>query len=712
MRLFLLISFSLLIISCGGGGGGGGNNDNNSQQPTERAANLDCIAPDYPAATDADIEVNPAFPSLPAIPRLVGLYQSPGDSDYWYAINQNGYVYRFANNPGSSSYDTFLDLSGQVYSGDYETGLLGLAFHPDYELNGWVFIYYMPTANSARLSRFTLNGAGTGLDIGTEKIILSFNQPATNHNGGGLAFGPDGFLYLSLGDGGLFNDVFGNGQDTMTIHGNVLRLDIDVADPTPYQIPADNPFADGVDGLPEIYAYGLRNPWRWSFDRVTGELWLGDVGQNEREEINIIENGGNYGWPIMEGIECFNTDSCDQSGLTLPVADYTHAATDGCSVTGGFVYRGQQFPEFYGHYFYGDYCSGKIYSLLPTGSGYQQEEKLDTTFSISAFAESNAGELFLLNLNGGIGGGIYSISAQTNTSSSEIPEQLSASGCFQQMDSQDPADGVIPYLVNSELWSDGANKARLFAIPDNSQFSLDENGDFIAPDGTVLVKHFYLDDRILETRLLMKHISGWAGYSYEWNETGTEALLLEDGKEVAISGDYTHIFPSRGQCLECHTSAAGFSLGLETLQLNHSGDNFLQRLETLGYLADALPGDALDQALASLDDEDASIEDRARSYLHSNCSMCHRPGGPIAAIDLRYNTALADTGLCQQVPNYGNLGVSGARLLLPGDSERSVLSLRMRDNGNFRMPPLASQLVDDDAVAIINQWINGLADCN
>ncbi len=706
-----LLSVLMLLTSCGGSGSG----DDSFATPPLRASNSSCIAPDTPAPASGAIELIAAFPRLPTIPGLLGLYQAPDDTSRWYALSQTGRVLQFDNNADAADYRVFLDLEQETFSASSEAGLLGLAFHPRYPVNGQVFVYYMPTVDSARLSRFTLDAAGTRLDKNSEKVILSIGQPAANHNGGGLGFGPDAYLYLSLGDGGGANDTFGNGQNTGTLLGTLLRLDVDVSnDDIPYEIPADNPFADGQGGRPEIYAYGLRNPWRWSFDRLTGELWLGDVGQFEIEEIDIITRGANYGWPIMEGNSCFNANQCDRNGLTPPVIDYSHDDTDGCSVTGGYVYRGSANSTLTGHYIFADFCSGIVYGIAPEAPS-TFVKLVDSSLALGSFAEDHDGELYALDLQGGDGTGIYRIAAASIDGDSLIPDKLSDTGCFDQANRQNPAQGVVPYTVNSSFWSDGADKQRYFAIPDNTRISIDAAGEFIFPDGSVLIKHFYYGDEILETRLFMKHLSGWAGYSYEWNSDKTDATLLAAGVETAIDTSYRHIFPDRGQCLECHTAAAGWSLGLETLQLNTAESaghpDSLARLQQLGYIEGDVPAVLLQSSLSGLDDEQAGTEHKARSYLHSNCSNCHRPGGPIAGIDLRFGTALSDSGVCNAVPDYGDLGQADARLLIPGDAGRSVISLRMQDTGGQRMPPLASNVIDNKAVETINAWINSLSSC-
>jgi glucose/arabinose dehydrogenase len=299
----------------------------------------------------------------------------------------------------------FLDITDRVGSSQNEQGLLGLAFHPNYTANGAFFVNYTDRQGNTVVSRFSVSADPGQADPGSEAVLLTLNQPAGNHNGGHLAFGPDGYLYIGTGDGGGAGDRYGNAQNGQTLLGAMLRLDVDGGEP--YAIPQDNPFAGSPSVRDEIWAVGLRNPWRYSFDRLTGDLYIADVGQNVYEEVNFEPaghpGGRNYGWPIMEGLHCFPADRpCDQTGLTLPVTEYDH--TQGCSVTGGYVYRGQEFPSLRGIYLFGDFCSGRIWGLAPAGAGsgdWQVALLAQVDVRMSAFGEDEAGELYLLDMSSG-----------------------------------------------------------------------------------------------------------------------------------------------------------------------------------------------------------------------------------------------------------------------------------------------------------------------
>jgi len=303
---------------------------------------------------------------------------------------------------GGLQADPFLDITDRVGAQGNEQGLLGIAFHPRFAENGFFYLDYTNRAGTTVVSRFQALADGMRADPASEKILLTIEQPYANHNGGSLAFGPDGMLYIGTGDGGSAGDPQGNGQKLTTLLGKLLRIDVDGGDP--YAIPADNPFADGQRGRGEIWAYGLRNPWRFSFDRLTGDLWIADVGQNAWEEINFqpagAPGGVNYGWNFREGAHPYRGEPPAGLSLTDPVAEYPHP--EGCSVTGGFVYRGEKLPEFYGVYLYGDYCNGRVWGLLrQPDDSWQSRLLFETGTYLSSFGEDASGELYLLDQRSG-----------------------------------------------------------------------------------------------------------------------------------------------------------------------------------------------------------------------------------------------------------------------------------------------------------------------
>lgn len=340
-----------------------------------------------------------AFPGL-ALPRMVDMALAPDGPARFFVIQQEGYVWALSDDIQDAHTELFLDISKQVRTNDNEEGLLGLAFDPDYADNGHLYLYY--SASEPRrnvLSRFTRSSTNSlRADPGSELVILEIEKPFGNHNGGELAWGPDGYLYIGIGDGGAGGDPLGNGQNLGVLLAKILRIDVRDASPSePYRIPPDNPFVGVAGARGEIWAYGLRNPWRFSFDRVTGVLWAGDVGQDAWEEVDIIVKGTNYGWNIMEGSDCYSPSrGCNREGLELPVAEYA-TRRDGCAIIGGYVYHGSAIPDLVGAYVYGDYCSGTLWGLrYENGRVTELDVLARTERNIISFAQDGDGELYMV----------------------------------------------------------------------------------------------------------------------------------------------------------------------------------------------------------------------------------------------------------------------------------------------------------------------------
>jgi uncharacterized repeat protein (TIGR03806 family) len=676
-----------------------------------RPENPSCVAgpPVKLPATDVAIRVAPAFPNIP-FGRTVFALQAPANSSRWFFVEQPGRVRVFPNSPSTADVSTFIDITDRVDDGPGEAGLLGMAFHPDWPQTPEVFLSYTGQNNGleSRLSRFVSRDGGTTLDSSSEVILLRQPQFADNHNGGWIGFGPDRYLYMAFGDGGGSGDPQRTGQDLRSLLGKILRLD--VIGRTAYAIPPGNPFVSTAGARPEIYALGFRNPWRLSFDRATGDLWAGDVGQSEREEVDRVRLGGNYGWSNKEGTRCFRSP-CDNPDFIDPVAEYGHG--EGQSITGGYVYRGAVVPALDGVYLYGDFGSGTVWGLFQEDNGdYRSQPLLQSGRNIASFAEGADGELYLVD----IGNGLYRILPDGDQTTGTLPAKLSETGCFDPTDPRKPGPGLIPYGVQAQFWSDGAKKERYLALPDESRVTIEDNGDWSFPIGTVLLKTFQFDGVYIETRFFMRHTNGdWAGYTYRWNEDQTDAELTSTFEDVPV-GEQTWQLPSRAQCMQCHTGAAGRSLGLETSQLNgnfaYPGGllaNQLKTLDHIGVFDQPLEQDpATLPRLPAYDDAQASVASRSRAYLHSNCSGCHRPGGPAqGSMDLRFTTPIENAGLCNQAPQVGDLGVPDARLISPGRAEASILWLRMQALDSSRMPPLSSNRVDTEALELLRVWIDG-----
>lgn len=360
------------------------------------------VIDDEPTAP-AELSITNAFPAF-EFNRPVDL-QSPDDgTDRIFVVEQSGLIKTFSNDPSTTVGTIFLNIENLVDDSESEMGLLAMAFHPNYSTNGLFYVNYSSSRSLSVVSQFKVSASNANMaDLSSETVILEIPQPFTNHNGGQLAFGPDGFLYIASGDGGSGGDPQGNAQNRSNLLGAILRIDVDgMENGLNYTIPTDNPFVNDTSVRGEIFAYGLRNPWRMSFDTQTGILWTGDVGQGQLEEIDIIENGGNYGWNILEGTDCFQTDNCDQTNLTLPVFEYSHNNGD-LSITGGYVYRGTRVPSLQGKYIYGDFVSGRIWSLN-TSSGTTPDNELieDTDLNIASFGTDANNELYICSFNGRI----------------------------------------------------------------------------------------------------------------------------------------------------------------------------------------------------------------------------------------------------------------------------------------------------------------------
>lgn len=357
-----------------------------------------------PVSLPESYEVIVAFPNL-SFSNPVGLYSAEDGTDRLFVVEQEGVIRVFENNRNVSASDVFLNIRDIVLFGG-EQGLLGLAFHPNFAQNGYFYVDHV--ADNPRrtvIARYSVSSSDPNqADRTTEFVLLEVDQPFTNHKGGQIAFRPDGYLYIALGDGGSGGDPLGNGQNRTTLLGKILRIDVDSSSQDlNYGIPPDNPFVGNTEGFrEEIYAYGLRNPWRFSFDSVTGLLWVADVGQNRMEEIDIVEKGKNYGWNIMEGSLCYlPSEGCNQTGLELPVWEYGHDL--GISVTGGFVYHGSALPELRDAYIYGDYGSGRIWALqYKSGNQTVNKELVDSSLNIASFGIDEQNELYICDYNGKI----------------------------------------------------------------------------------------------------------------------------------------------------------------------------------------------------------------------------------------------------------------------------------------------------------------------
>ena len=661
-----------------------------------------------------------AFRLVQAFPRLrfrkpLYIGQPPDGSNRLFVLEQDGLVKWFEKRRDVEQAYLALDIRRRVYTRHPEEGLLGLAFHPAFARNRSVFLHY--SANRPRrgvVSRWQMNRAGTRFLPSSEQVVLQQSQPWGNHNGGGLEFGPDGFLYVTFGDGGSANDPLNSGQNLATWLGSILRIDVDHG--SPYTVPRDNPFVHVPGARPEIWAYGLRNVWRFSFDRVTGDMWGGDVGQDRWEEVVLIRKGENHGWNVREGHAPFRPRRV-RTKLVEPVVSLNRRIAR--SVTGGYVYRGKRLPGLLGAYVYADYETGNIWALRHDGEKLKENRLIARGSSISSFGEDRDGEIYFTSFDGRI----YTfVQGRPPRPQDVFPKRLSDTGLFTDMRRLTPHPSLIPYSVNAPLWSDGAEKERFLMLPDMQRVRVDEQGEFHFPRGTIFVKTFYFGrpgrgaakGERLETRLLILGDGGWAGYTYVWNEAQDEALLIDGRVERPLEPGKptpTWTFPGRADCMSCHTEVAGRVLGFQREQLDRIHDyggtreNQLDALTRVGVFDRAVPR----RAWPDWDDPQADLGAQVRAYLDSNCANCHRPAGTgNAKIDLRAEVPLEQAHLVNEPPSQGHLGVPGATVLTPGRPEKSLLYLRMQRTDEKGMPNLAHNTPDTKALERIARWIKSM----
>jgi uncharacterized repeat protein (TIGR03806 family) len=691
----------------------------------ERPGIQTCKIPPPPAL--GSLKLTPKFPGL-TVDRPLWFGARPNDHEVRYVASQSGQIIGFTASPPLQQW-TFLSLN--VLQNHNEEGLLGLAFHPRYETDGRIFVYHSAgEPRRAVVAEYRrAMGNSKQIDPDSRRVILEIPQPYGNHNGGDLRFGPDGYLYIAVGDGGSVADPHQNGQDRNSLLGAILRIDIDHADPacaTPYTIPSDNPFAaqrcqPGVEsmGAPEVWAWGFRNVWRMSFDRATGELWAGDVGQDAWEEVNIVEMGKNYGWNQMEGAECF-TASCQPNLFEPPVYAYDRDA--GQSITGGFVYRGNQFPALWGQYIFGDFESGRVWALDRANDMVTVTLLARVNERITSFGEDDAGELYVVTFEKGIM--VFEETVEVH-GTQPIPDTLEATGCFSRVDRHEMAPGVVAYSVNSPLWADGLQKERFIAFPAGKLSTVLSDGRLDLPIGTVILKTFTKTSTDagpihIETRIIRRGPSRWSGYTYQWRNDQLGADLVQGKTEVDM-GEPGHpqywTLPSRAECDRCHVQRLGYALGLSIQQLDRPhfyGDDERNQVDAWvagGLLANA-PATDMRNPLASPTDQGEPLGRRVRALLDTNCAMCHQPDGPAdAEMDLRHSVAFEEMGLCNAEPVRGSVDVPGGLLLIPGDPGHSLLLRRMQIRTEGQMPPLGTHLTDPTGTDLINRWIHGMSSC-
>ncbi|MBD3673288.1 MAG: PQQ-dependent sugar dehydrogenase [Planctomycetaceae bacterium] len=668
---------------------------------------------------------------------------------------QHGRLYSFPDDSTVEKADLFIDLKQELTSipDDGTTNgvgaVYGVAFHPRYPEVPDVFICYTlipknrqlnPLLDGTRVSRFPVQRTDPPtVDASREEILITWREGG--HNGGCLKFGPDGYLYITTGDAAPPNppDPLKAGQDVSNLLSSILRIDVDRKSPNlPYGVPADNPFVSLANARPEIWSYGFRNPWKMSFDRETGNLWVGDVGWELWEMVYRVEKGGNYGWSITEGPQPVHPDDVPGPTPILPPAiALPHSKSS--SVTGGFVYRGSQFPELVGRYLFGDYDTRKIWAAdFQEGRLQSMETLTPPQHRVVAFAEKHDGEILILDYSEGT---IHQLIANKSQKDRvEFPRKLSETGLFADTANQIPEAGVYAFEINAPMWMDGATAERWVALPNDSRVKwyprkepipgLPGRAQLHYPENAVLAKTISLETttghRKIETQILHHDGRFWHAYSYRWNEAQTDAMLVPaDGEMTEISipdvaapeknSRLRWTFQSRNQCLRCHNRWDEYGLAFSLPQLNRSTETvgsqleWLQQLILLEKVSSGRGQHDPGPPFANVDDDSADLTTKARSYLHVNCAHCHQNGaGGTATINLLHDLTLEQMQLIGATPRQGDFGIENAMLVAPGDPYRSVLLYRMAISGSGHMPHIGSERIDHGGVSLLSDWISSI----
>jgi len=604
----------------------------------------------------------------------------------------------------------FADLKNSLP--EFESSF-SMAFHPDFETNHEVFVFYRTAKNqiedATHISRFKTYRDRLELDPASEEIIITFRSGG--HNGGHLGFGPDKMLYILAGDSEAPSppDPLNTGQDISDLLSSVLRIDVDRRDPGKnYHIPDDNPFRKITGARPEIWAYGFRNPWKLSFHPQSGDLWVGDVGWDLWEMLDRVERGSNFGWSITEGPQLIKPN---QNPGPSPVSPPTiiHPHTEMSSITGGYVSDTDRLPGLKGVYLYGDFGTGQVWGLWLDDGGkkIRKDEFLaDTRMQIVSFGQAANGEVIFVDWP--TGQNIYRLVPNRHKdASSNFPKLLSETGIFSNVPKQTPQPGVYKFSINGPMWRGGATAQRWIGIPGKGSLKSGATGSI--PAGTVLIKTLSQSNQKIETQLLHYDGTAWQGYSYEWNEAQNDAALVaSSGKTRLVQGRKWNFY-SRAQCMRCHNVGSDYRLAFQPGQLNQKDQ--LSRLNKLGLVDEQFIQKAVEQASANLNDDAAPINLRARTWLSANCAHCHQPrGGGSVAINMNLKVGLDQMGIVNAPPLKGDFGIDGAKLIVPGDPFRSVLFYRAITTGTGHMPLLGEETVDPLGERLLHDWIQSLGE--
>ncbi|MCE9604044.1 MAG: PQQ-dependent sugar dehydrogenase [Planctomycetia bacterium] len=692
-----------------------------------------------------------AFPEL-RFEKPTSIEELPG-SKRLLITEMAGKVFSFPKDYEIAQADLLVDLQSLLPAGSTQQNisLFDAECHPKFVENGYLFLCYVHPEGGGltRVSRFTLDrspAAGNAppkLLADSEQVVIKW--PSGGHNGGCLEFGTDGYLYISTGDGSGPNppDGLTTGQTVDDLLGAVLRIDVDrAAGERTYTVPSGNPFVALSGARPEIYSYGLRNPWKFGIDPQTGGVFVADNGWETWEVVHRLAPGSNCGWPVMEGRAALRSEvKVGPTPIVPPIKDHSH--TEANSVIGGPVYRGKKLPGLNGAFVYGDYITGTIWSVQPDeDNSYAGTTLCDTDLRIVAFTEASAGEIYVLDYDAT--GKIYELlPSDKKDNSATFPRKLSETGLFvsdpkTKLKELKPAAGVVPYSVVAPRWMDGAEGARFVAAPGTEPIPVSYAYESLTyPEGTVFAKNVTLPNNPgairLETQILHYEDGTWRPYSYLWNDEGTDAELVSSvgtskslRQEASVAGpgareplDRTWHVNAVNECKLCHNVGPKFILGFTPQQLDLSGSpssgpaaaiSNLMQLSAAGIVAPSpSPAGGAKWSLVDPHDPAKPFDDRARSYLHANCSACHHPGGnAIVSFFLRRDLPFEKLNT-NKGTGIGTFGLSDAKLIVPGEPSHSVLLYRMSKLGYARMPYIGSRVVDSRGVALIDEWIRSLS---
>lgn len=701
------------------------------------------------------LAIEPAFPGLSFAEPMHVRWQP--DLGRYFVCELGGKVWSFPHDADIQTADLAIDLKACLASFDTERSngcdnLFSIVFDPEFASNRFIYLCMIfssktgqPLSDGSRISRFRVTeDSPPKIDVDSELPIITWL--AGGHNGCDMAFDSSGFFYFSTGDATEPSppDRLKTGQDVSDLLSSILRIDVRGATKDqPYKIPEDNPFRDNANARPEVWAFGFRNPWRISIDPPTDQLWLGDVGWEKWELVHHVVRGGNYGWSTREGHELIQPDNPLGPAPVLPTR-LALSHSDAASITGGFVYRGKQLSSIDGQYLFGDWVTGRIWSL-PLDETSPQTEVASAQLRIIAFAPDRDGEPLVVNHFNKTT--LFRLVPNPNfatelADTKSFPRLLSQTGIFRDVQAQIVNSGVREFRINHPQWQDGAVGKHFLALPNQERVTVFNepqpvgsiamfNSRLHYPNGTVLAKTLSLPkdshsgeskpNHRIETQLM--HFDGrlWHGYSYVWKEDQTDAELAPAaGMDLTLPGPDRQRWRvhSRTECNQCHNPWPETTLAFTPEQLHQTDKGASSEwlklvregfVETLDPERKAIaPDECVRRALSASPSD--SIDLRARSYLHANCAHCHQDGaGAAVALSLKINDDEKGMKLLDVVPLKGTLGLKDGKLIAPGDHLSSVLLFRMASSSTGRMPHIGSREVDFGAVTLISDWINGLS---